>query len=99
MDRDETIYQRPLHEQDLAGLVELCTNVARNLSANSRQSDTAHALRAEWLRLSLDHSLDGARISGSVLEKAHVRIFIGRTCLDVEWIKLKFLTCLTRDTC
>jgi hypothetical protein len=60
MDRD-SIYQKPLHEQDLAGLAELCTNVAHNLSANSKQSDTAHTLHVEWLRLRLDTSLDGAR--------------------------------------
>jgi hypothetical protein len=60
VDRDK-IYRKPLYRQDLAGLAELCTNVAHNLSANSKQSDTAHALRVEWLRLSLDRSLDGAR--------------------------------------
>jgi hypothetical protein len=59
MDRDQTIYQRPLNERDLAGLAELCANVARNVSANSKQSDTAHALRVEWVRLGLDHSMDG----------------------------------------
>jgi hypothetical protein len=58
MDREDSIYQRPLHEQDLTGLAELCANVANNLSANSKQSDTAHALRMEWVRLSLDGSLD-----------------------------------------
>jgi hypothetical protein len=60
MDRD-SIYQKPLHELDLTGLAELCTNVAHNLSANSEQSDTAHTLHVEWLRLRLDRSLDGAR--------------------------------------
>jgi hypothetical protein len=59
MDRNENIYQRPLHEQDLTGLAELCANVAHNLSADHKQSDTAHMLRVEWLHL--DTSLDGAR--------------------------------------
>jgi hypothetical protein len=55
---DHSIYQRSLHEQDLTGLAELCANVARNLSADSQQSDTAHALHVEWTRLRLDGSLD-----------------------------------------
>jgi hypothetical protein len=76
MDRDETIYQRPLDEQGLAGLAELCTNVARNFSANSKQSDTAHALRVEWLRLSLDHSLDGARIEAEASLKKRMFEFL-----------------------
>ena len=58
MDRTDTIYQRPLHEQDLTELAELCTNVAHNVSADSKQSDTAHTLRVEWVRLGLDHLLD-----------------------------------------
>lgn len=58
MDREDRIYQRPLHEQELTGLAELCANVAHSLSANSKQSDTAHAPRMEWVRLSLDGLLD-----------------------------------------
>jgi hypothetical protein len=58
LDRD-SIYQKPLHEQDLAGLAELCANVAINHSADSTQTDTAHALRLEWIRLRLDHATDG----------------------------------------
>ena len=57
MDRDD-IYQKPLHELDLTGLAELCANVARNPSADYKQSDGAHALRVECLRLSLDGLLD-----------------------------------------
>jgi hypothetical protein len=56
MDRDDTIYRKPLPEQDFTGLADLCASVARNVSANSKQSDTAHALRVEWLRLGLDRS-------------------------------------------
>ena len=55
---DENIYRKNVHELDLMSLAQLCANVARNLSANSKQSDTAHALRVEWVRLSLDHSLN-----------------------------------------
>ena len=58
MDRDGTIYRKPLPEQDLTGLAELCANVARNASADYRQSETAHALRVEWVRLGLDRSLN-----------------------------------------
>jgi hypothetical protein len=66
--------KRPLDEQGLAGLAELCTNVARNLSANSKQSDTAHVLRVEWLRLS--HSLDGARIEAEASLKKRMFEFL-----------------------
>jgi hypothetical protein len=57
MDRDD-IYRKPLHELDLAGLAELCANVARNVSADTKQSDMAHALRVEWVQLGLKHLLD-----------------------------------------
>jgi hypothetical protein len=59
MDREDNIYRKNLNELDLTGLAELCANVARNVSANSKQLDTAHALRMEWVRLGLDRSLDG----------------------------------------
>lgn len=55
MDRED-IYGKNLHEQDLEGLADLCGNVANNRSADSTQGDTAHALRVEWVRLSLDGS-------------------------------------------
>jgi hypothetical protein len=57
MDRD-AIYRKPLHELDLTGLAELCANVARHVSADTKQSDMAHALRMEWLQLGVKHSLD-----------------------------------------
>jgi hypothetical protein len=57
MNRDD-IYRKPLHELDLTGLAELCANVARHASADSKQSDTAHALHVEWVQLGLKHSLD-----------------------------------------
>jgi hypothetical protein len=55
MDR-ENIYRKNLHDQDLAGLAELCGNVANTRSTDYKQGDTAHALRVEWLRLRLDGS-------------------------------------------
>ncbi len=57
MDR-ENIYRKPLHEVDLTGLAELCANVARHVSADTKQSDMAHALRMEWVQLGLKHLLD-----------------------------------------
>ena len=56
MDRN-TIYRKPLHEQDLTALAILCANVARNTSADRNQSDTAHTLRVEWVRLHFVRSL------------------------------------------
>jgi hypothetical protein len=76
MDRDQTIYQRPLHERDLAGLAELCANVARNVSANSKQLDTAHALRMEWVRLGLDRSLDGDKTEAKESLKKRMGEFV-----------------------
>jgi hypothetical protein len=55
---DDNIYQKELHDLDLTDLAELCANVARNPSADSKQSDTAHALHVEWTRLRLSGSLD-----------------------------------------
>jgi hypothetical protein len=51
MDRKDGIYGKNLNELDLTGLTELCGNVAMNHSADHRQSDTAHRLRAEWVQL------------------------------------------------
>lgn len=58
MGSHDSIYLKPLHELDLTGLAELCLNVARHRSADSKQSDTAHGLRLESVRLGLDHLLD-----------------------------------------
>ena len=49
MSHEDNIYPKELHEQDLTELAELCAKVARNVSADSKQSDTAHALRMEWV--------------------------------------------------
>lgn len=51
MDRQDDIYQNNLREQDLSGLALLCANVAKNRSADPKQSDAADALRLEWVRL------------------------------------------------
>ena len=60
MDRNN-IYRKPLHEQDLIGLAEMCANVGWHSSADYKQSDIAHSLRVEWVRLRLDRSLDGGK--------------------------------------
>jgi hypothetical protein len=75
MDRDN-IYRKPLHEQDLAGLAELCANVARNVSADSKQSDTAHALRVEWVQLSLKRSLDDDKTEAEASLKKRMQEFL-----------------------
>ena len=51
MTREHNTYLCNLHELDLNELMELCANVARNRSADEKQSDMAHALRVEWVRL------------------------------------------------
>jgi hypothetical protein len=55
--REDSI--KTLHELDLRGLTELCANVARNVSADYRLSDTAHALRMESVHLGFSPSQDG----------------------------------------
>ena len=45
--------RKSLQEHDIAELGEMWGNVARNQSTDHRQSDTAYALRSEWVRLSL----------------------------------------------
>jgi hypothetical protein len=77
MDRDN-IYQKPLHALDLAGLAELCANVARNVSADSKQTDSAHALHVEWIQLGLKHSLDhGHTEAEKSLKKRMVEFLAG----------------------
>ena len=48
--------KKKLQEQSLEGLARVCVGVAHNPSATRLQEDTAHALRMEWVRLSLDRS-------------------------------------------
>lgn len=55
MDRKDGIYGKSLLHLDLAALAQLCANVALNHSANEAQTDAAHALRVEWVRLGIDH--------------------------------------------
>ena len=72
------VYGKELHEQDLMGLDELCANVARNVSADPKQSDIAHALRMEWLRLRLHTSLDGVSAEAEgFLKKRMVEFLAG----------------------
>jgi hypothetical protein len=50
VNRDDSIYRKDLHEQDLSGLAQLCANIASSRSATRPQSDRAHVLRVEWVR-------------------------------------------------
>jgi hypothetical protein len=76
MDRKDNIYGKNLHELGLAALAELCVNVAMNRSASSTQTDTAHALRLEWVQLRLDTSLDGARTEAEASLKKRMIEFL-----------------------
>ena len=70
--------RKNLHEQDLTALAEMCANVARNTSANPKQSDTAHALRVEWVRLGLNRSLnDGDKTGAEESLKKRMLEFLG----------------------
>jgi len=76
MDRD--LYEKTLHGQHLTGLADLCANVARHRSADSKQSDKAHALRVEWVRLSLDRSVNGDKTEAEAyLKKRMVEFLAG----------------------
>ena len=75
MDRDE-IYQKSLQELDLTGLSQLCANVARNLSANRHQADTAHRLRLEWVQLGLKNLLDGGHTEAEMSLKKRMLEFL-----------------------
>ena len=76
MDRKDGIYGKNLNELDLAGLAELCANVAHNLSVNYKQSDTAHALRVEWVRLGLDRSLNSDKTEAEASLKKRMLEFL-----------------------
>jgi hypothetical protein len=76
MDRDDNIYRKSLHDQDLTGLAQMCANVALNTSADSKQSDMAHALRLEWLRLGLDRLLDGGKTEAEMFLKKRMTDFL-----------------------
>jgi hypothetical protein len=76
MDREDGIYRKNLPEQDLTELAELCGNVARDVSANSKQSGTAHALRVEWARLGLDRSLNSDKTEAEASLKERMMEFL-----------------------
>jgi hypothetical protein len=76
MDRNQTIYRKPLHEQDLTGLSDLCANVARNVSADRKQGDMAHALRVEWVTLNFNGSLNGDRAEAENSLKKRMQEFL-----------------------
>lgn len=70
MNRKDGVCGKNPQELDLAGLTELCANVAINRSASRTQTNTAHAWRMEWIRLSLDHSSgDGEKEAEASLRK------------------------------
>jgi len=76
MDRKDITNRQPLHELDLTELADLCVSVARNVSANSKQSDTAHALRVEWVRLGLDRSLNSDKTEAEASLKKRMGEFL-----------------------
>jgi hypothetical protein len=65
MPREDNTYRKNLDEQDLTALAEMCANVARNVAGNSKQSDKAHALRVEWVRLGLNRALNDGDKKGA----------------------------------
>ena len=77
MDRKDGIYGKNLNELDLAGLAELCANVAHNLSVHGKQMDIAHALRVEWVRLGLDRSLNSDKTEAEASLKERMMEFLG----------------------
>jgi hypothetical protein len=78
MDRED-IYGQNLHELDLAGLAELCGNVALNLSVYGKQLDIAHELRVEWVRLGLDRSLNSDKTEAETSLKKRTMEFLDGT--------------------
>lgn len=78
MDRKDNPYGKNLDELDLAEFALLCASVAHNFSATRVQNDTAHALRMEWVRLNLDHSLgDGKKEIEASLKKRMLEFLSG----------------------
>ena len=69
--------RKNLQEQDLAGLAEMCRGVARNHSSTYTQSDTAHRLRVEWVRLSFMHHNDKTDADQESLRKRMVEFLSG----------------------
>lgn len=77
MDRKDGIYGKNLYELDLAGLAELCGNVAHSHSAHHKQSDTAHALRAEWVQLEVRFRDDKRETEEASLRKRMLEFLVG----------------------
>ena len=61
----------------MAALAEMCANVARSHSADHKQSDTAHALRAEWVRLSVRFRDDKTEADQESLKNRMVEFLSG----------------------
>jgi hypothetical protein len=72
MDRDD-IYRKNVYELDLRGLAELCGNVAGNCSASRTQADTAHGLRVQWVRISLDHATEADKSAWPIFSPTYRR--------------------------
>jgi hypothetical protein len=82
LDRNDNIYQRPLHEQDLTGLAELCA------TPPLIPSNRIWLMRCAWNGFG---SASTARWTAvirkrKVLEKANGRISSGNTCVDVDGV-------------
>jgi hypothetical protein len=69
MDPQDGICGKNLHELDLAGLSQLCANVAINRSANFTQSDTARRLRAELVQLDVRFRDDKTEAEASLRKR------------------------------
>jgi hypothetical protein len=77
MDRKDGIYGKNLNELDLAGLAELCGKVVNNHSADQTQADTAHRLRAEWVRLEVRFRDDQTETEEASLRKRMLEFLVG----------------------
>jgi hypothetical protein len=77
MDREDDIYQNNFREPGLSGLALLCANVAKHRSANRKQSDAAHALRVEWVRLDRSPHDDKVEAEEESLKKRMAEFLAG----------------------
>ena len=62
MDRQDESYPNNFREQDLSGLALLCANVAKNRSADRKQSDAAHTLWGDWVQLHSEPTPDDGQV-------------------------------------
>jgi hypothetical protein len=76
LDHKDNLYHKDLGDHDLSELAELCANVARNLCTDHMQSNTAFILRQEWIRLDLDHLLEGGKTDAEKFLKRRMLEFL-----------------------